>query len=371
MSKKIAVKKLTASDLTFFVWHFRNRNAGNQKAINLNADVFIDLLYPSLPETEQAKLGRIPIDLYVYGPGLEGELNIQRKIVKTPSYKNWRLNGEFVDDVNNPERFSPLGEGDFVVIEFTGELFPQSARAFFVSRVVPEDVALHSVFVNHLGGNRMMALDSEEIVALIKRSDISANHPVNELTLDDALEDVALGGSVGVAKLLTRRSGQKLTKEQLIVARQRAEEVGYLGEAYVNRYLADLKAQGFIQHFEWVSEGNAVAPHDFRVIYEDSEVLVDAKATTGAFERPIHVSMSELLEMSQAAHRYDIYRLFNMSDSKADLRIATDTREFASIVLRSLNSLPPGVVADAVSVQPEFFNFTDAISLSMGNQEEG
>ena len=40
MLKKLAVKRLTASDLTFFVWHFRNQPAGNQKAINLNADVF-------------------------------------------------------------------------------------------------------------------------------------------------------------------------------------------------------------------------------------------------------------------------------------------------------------------------------------------
>ena len=47
---KLALKKLTASDLTLFEWHFRNRNAGNQKAINLNADVFVQQLFPALPE---------------------------------------------------------------------------------------------------------------------------------------------------------------------------------------------------------------------------------------------------------------------------------------------------------------------------------
>ena len=41
MLKKLALKRLTASDLTFFEWHYRSRNAGNQKAINLNTDVFI------------------------------------------------------------------------------------------------------------------------------------------------------------------------------------------------------------------------------------------------------------------------------------------------------------------------------------------
>ena len=48
MMDKLALKRLTASDLTFFEWHFKNRNVGNQKAINLNADVFSDQLYPAL-----------------------------------------------------------------------------------------------------------------------------------------------------------------------------------------------------------------------------------------------------------------------------------------------------------------------------------
>ena len=46
MINKLALKRLTASDLTLFEWHFNYRNAGNQKAINLNADVFKDQLYP-------------------------------------------------------------------------------------------------------------------------------------------------------------------------------------------------------------------------------------------------------------------------------------------------------------------------------------
>ena len=50
MQRRIALKRLTASDLTLFEWQFRNRNAGNQKSINLNADVFIVQLFPSMPE---------------------------------------------------------------------------------------------------------------------------------------------------------------------------------------------------------------------------------------------------------------------------------------------------------------------------------
>jgi hypothetical protein len=132
MLRKFALKRLTASDLTFFEWHFRNHNAGNQKAINLNADVFIDKLYPSLPTLVLAKSGRIAIDLYLYGPGLEQELNLQRKIVKIGSYKNWRLDGEFIYDPNSrPDRFHSLQPNDLVLFEFIGELEPQTIKEFF------------------------------------------------------------------------------------------------------------------------------------------------------------------------------------------------------------------------------------------------
>src|SRR2546426_10861620 len=95
MKRKLCVKRLTDSDLTFFEWHFRNRNAGNQKAINLNADVFVEELFPVLRDSAPPS-GKLPIGLFIYGPGTGGELNLQRKIMKGAAYKNWRLNGEFV-----------------------------------------------------------------------------------------------------------------------------------------------------------------------------------------------------------------------------------------------------------------------------------
>jgi len=41
MTTRLALKRLTDSDLTIFETLFRKLAAGNQKAINLNADVFI------------------------------------------------------------------------------------------------------------------------------------------------------------------------------------------------------------------------------------------------------------------------------------------------------------------------------------------
>lgn len=51
---RFAVKKLSRSDLTFFEPQFRVQNAGNQKSINLNRDVFVDQLFPALGIVEIA-----------------------------------------------------------------------------------------------------------------------------------------------------------------------------------------------------------------------------------------------------------------------------------------------------------------------------
>src|SRR5215213_8433999 len=129
MAERFALKRLTLSDLTFFSSHFREHPAVRQKAINLNANVFIDAVYPALTDTEQGRAGRIPLDLSIYGPGLAGELNVQRKIVKGAGYKNWRLNGELVDDPERPDRFNQLSPGDLVIFEFIGDLYPVAAKA--------------------------------------------------------------------------------------------------------------------------------------------------------------------------------------------------------------------------------------------------
>lgn len=102
-----------------FEWQFRNKNAGNQKSINLNADVFIDRLYPSLQDTDVGRNGRVPLDLFLYGPGNARAWNLQRKIIKGGSYKNWRLNGEYIaNPPDQPNRFDVLVPGDFVIFDF-------------------------------------------------------------------------------------------------------------------------------------------------------------------------------------------------------------------------------------------------------------
>ena|SRR5947209_17333979 len=115
-----------------------------------------------------------------------------------------------------------------------------------------------------------------------------------------------------------------------------------------------------------------LAPIDFRVSHRDSEVLIDAKSTLGGFDRTIHISLSELHEMSGADQRYDIYRVFDITDSEAQLRIAQDMRDFASGILQAFEVLPDGVIADAVSVDPRSLPFEEPIRIVLeGDDLEG
>jgi hypothetical protein len=130
-----AVKKLTRSDLTFFEVQFRRQNAGNQKSINLNADVFIDDIFPYAPAIAAGDQSRqFLVRLEIFGPGLRRTPDIKaRKVIRGDTYKNWRLNGEFVPDPDDdPTRYHNLAAGDLVVFGF------DESRA----KPVPESIAM-------------------------------------------------------------------------------------------------------------------------------------------------------------------------------------------------------------------------------------
>lgn len=92
----------------------------SKKAINMDSRIFVGELYPSLPEEVEALPNRrVPLDMYIYGPGLQSAHNLQRKILKQE--KNWRLNGELVHGPeDSPDRYAELQPGDFAVFEFSG-----------------------------------------------------------------------------------------------------------------------------------------------------------------------------------------------------------------------------------------------------------
>ncbi len=355
---KLALKKLTASDLTLFEWHFRNRNAGNQKAINLNADVFVEHLFPALPEIAPEFDGRLPIDLFLYGPAKSPELNLQRKIIKLGAYKNWRLNGETIHNPDDaPARFNGLAEGDVAVIDFNEGPYPSRVRIVLLARAAASDAPLLARIDARLTNKSMVNISQSELQADLVAAGVAADHPIHELLLEAELEDAALGGATGVKRLRGRRSGRKVLRSELLNAKRRAEENGQLGEEFVNNLLEERLEKAEIRSLTWQSAEDAVSPYDFLVTDPArAETRIDVKATTGEFERAVHVSLAELEEM--AGHdRYEIYRVYGMTEGVARLRVANALKAFAQNVLSVVKNLPNGVLADGISVKPEVLKF--------------
>lgn len=357
MKRQIAIKCLTASDLTLFEWHFRNNNAGNQKAINLNADVFVRALYPALNELSASRDGRFGVDLYIYGPDCAGELNLQRKVIKDTSYKNWRLDGEMIGNpIGEETRFNQLAKGDLAVIEFTGSDYPVSARMVLIAANAARDTAVYAALSPLV--TSMAAVTVAEVANALQGVNVADDHPVHHLLVEAALEDAALGGAVGVERLFRRRKARRVSRSELAQARQRAGDVGYLGETLVQAHLEQQVEAESLAAFEWVSDQNAVAPYDFELTGLNGELeRIDVKATSGEFQRTVHVSLAELHAMAEAPTPYRLYRLYEMDDTSATLRISEPLAAFAQQLIASLSALPVGVSPDGFSIDPNQLAF--------------
>lgn len=368
MPPRLALKRLTASDLTFFEWHYLNKNAGNQKAINLNADVLITLLYPSLPGIADQTHGRIPLDLSLYGPGQAGQLNVQRKIIKGQTYKNWRLDGEFVANPTvEPDRFNVLEAGDFALFSFTGEPAPFSAKLLLVAANHPDDAALHASLFQHLGELSMAEVAPDDLLRIESDAHPPQEHPFHLFTIDDALEDAALGGIQGIDRLMARPPHARITRQDLDAARENARRVGREGEALVNAYLHQLVAGGALTAVEWVSDTNAVSPHDFAVSTTDGRtILIEVKSTELPFDAAFHLSFGEFRQASSTPHSYHLYRLYDLyaAAGTAHLRICQDLSAAASRVMAAAASLGDSIRPDSFSIFPAGLMFGQELAIA-------
>jgi hypothetical protein len=366
MPRKLVLKRLTASDLTLFKFHFFNRPAGKQKAINMDAAVFVRELYPSLPEAALALPGgRIPLDLSIYGPGTAGVHNLQRKILKQE--KNWRLNGEYIDNPDDmPDRYNDLREGDFALFEFIGFPLPTTAKVALVSKSDRDDVKLHRELMNRFGDASMTAVSTSLLEQVIDAATLPRNHPIHEWAGADVIEEAALGSAQCIERLLKRRQGRGLSPEELATARAGGERTGQLGEELVEVFFKTRKEAGDIAEYEWVSLANAIAPYDFRVKWKAQEWMVlDVKSTRGGFDNPIHLSLGELVKSQQGPERYEIYRLYEVTERSAKLRVSRDATKLLRPILESVTALPKGVSADGFSISTGFLSFDEEIAIDL------
>jgi len=74
--------------------------------------------------------------------------------------------------------------------------------------------------------------------------------------------------------------------------------------------------------------------------------------------------------MTVQTRRYDLYRVFGVTQNKAKLRIAEDVGGVAEDIRRHLTGLPDGVEVDGVSIEPAALPFDATINLNIPSEEE-
>jgi hypothetical protein len=365
MISKLALKRLTASDLTFFEWHYKNRNAGNQKAINLNADVITGRLYPALNTIAKEHENRLAVDLWIAGPAAAEPVNLQRKIIKGTTYKNWRLDGEMVYNPEDaPERFNVLEAGDVALFEFVGELIPNRLTLLLVSKENASEQSLFHELNGLLGQQSMIALDDSDLGELCHRLAVPQSHPVWLMVSDEDLTEAALGQAPAVARIQKQPQFSRLSRAELQRLRQAAAELGRLGEELVDLHLSERLAADEIANYEWSSDINAISPYDFRIERSDLSEKLEIKTTAGDFSREFYISLNELREMAYGEEPYYIGRVYQASPVGAKLRYSKPLREYGRSILAAFSSLPSGVTANAVTISPDEAMFEEEIDLT-------
>jgi hypothetical protein len=357
MSRKLALKKLKGSDLSFFQAYLIQHPQTKQKAFNLDQSVIEQRFFPTLTaEIEASPEKRAAVSLTFFGPGGAAPHQLMRKVLK--QQKNWRLNGEAIYNPNeSPTRYDVLAPEDIAIMEFTGTSAPSVIKVVLLAAGNPRDAATHAAFAAAFPGQSMSVLTEEVIEKVIGVAETPADHPIRDWLDKDLLEEIGHGDPDAAERLLKKRKGRGLTAAELKKAKATAEKIGRLGEELLDYYF-ETAAPANVAVYEWVADVNAISPFDFKLTLDDGTARhVDAKSTGGAFNSPLYLSMSEIRHALGSGIPYDLCRLYNVTDSGATMRIAKDIASKLEPVLASLKGVPKGVNVDSLSFNPAYFDF--------------
>jgi hypothetical protein len=357
--RKLALKKLKKSDLTFFKSYFSNNDKAKQKGFNLDTKLIEGSFFPGLKALLDPRPKKSThVDLTFFGPGLAPAYSLARKI--KIDAKNLRLNGELVYDPDGQSgRFDALEEDDFVLLEFGGAALPETVSAVLISAAVEEDIALHTGFMALLPHrtDSMCTVTEDQLQEVIDGAAPLPTHPIRDWLEPALLEAVAIGDSIAVEEVIKRRRGRGMTAAALKAAKAAAERTGEIGEELLDAFF-EAKRDPLVEDYKWVSLDNAISPFDFLVSELDGGTRhVDAKSTTGKFDAALYLSTTEIRHALTSDVPYDLYRLYDVKEGSAKLRVARCVKDQLASLIPVLGTLPPGVGIDSFSFKPDFFAF--------------
>ncbi|ASP97025.1 hypothetical protein CDO24_06015 [Sinorhizobium meliloti] len=361
-----ALKRLRRSDLTFFDAQLKRQSAGNQKAINLNRNVFIDLLFPLAPARSSGAPVRFPCELRIFGPGeLDSPTTVMRKVIAAGgTQKNWRLNGETVSadrTASRPDRYDNLKEHDLALFRFEGADVPHAIDLLLVSSQEEQDRELFAGLNDLLGSARMRALTEAELLPMLDVSPES--HPLRELfdpDLDVALSEAAQGSAAAMA-VVRKRGIRRTTHVALAEARANAERIGREGESLIAAYLNGQVMTQALSAVVWEAEANATHPFDFTIVVGKSAAQVEVKSTEGDHSRSMIFSQAEM-EFAAGCETLEVWRVSRLTREGGVVRRSKRLPELAREILAGIPSMngvcPTGWTISPSALEPWSDEFT-------------
>ena len=373
------IKELTVSDITIVreVWE-RLREAGfkgKQMAIVLPRELMRNEGYDFIDYERGFELD---LDISFYGPDASSGLRYEDSAICRHS-KDWRIHKCYIKPehyAGEPGRFDALEPGDIFVLNADMTCGPVFARGCFISSAASEDGAAYRYLCEL---NLPILRRPESLAGALEEAGVPPIHPLFDVigcgsgwSAGDAGES-----SSGVSENLpdpwdhaSAAGGEfaltgnvELSQEELDARLAEARRIGELGEHLVNSWLTARPLIGrfrVISH-EWIARDNAVSPYDFRVALDDGSWRdIEVKTTSGAHAKALYISRGELHHMAAANNEDVILARISHVDEQPQMRLATETTDAALLILDSI-TLPEGVGLVSVSVQPDYFQFGEAL----------
>ncbi|BDG70241.1 DUF3883 domain-containing protein [Roseomonas fluvialis] len=365
MQQQIALKFLQPSDLTLFdpIWQRdeawfkagQSDKLAKQKAMNLNAREFLNVLYPGLRVAAEQGRTKFPLAMAIYGPGGASIHEVTRKVVRQA--KNWRLNGETIKEPQGETgRYERLAPGDLALLKFGGELEPQTVEMALVSAASGEDAVMREL-MRSMDDTGMVLVTPAHLAGILQRVGVPRAHPLwllaEDVELDEALERAFEGDPEPLEAVKRRRQTRSAgaSMEQYLRARQAAELAGREGEEIVAEWLGDE-----CDVFDWVSDKEPLSPFD--MLSEGGPIApgltyLDVKTTRGGFNAQFHLPMSEAAFAAELDRPFRLVRVFDLQSGVPKVRVSEPINAFAKALLASHDgAFAAGIRADGFVISP-------------------
>lgn len=226
-----------------------------------------------------------------------------------------------------------------------------------------QEAKVNGIIRNDYGSNVVCVFRPEFLFTYLnnRREIYNGEVDVNELIGEDhqteiKLEEAFETGDMDLRDIVSLPTLANYTKEQFAKLQEQFEEKGLEGEEKLNAYFLNQQSEGVISEYEWTSNINPFSPFDFKFIENGEQVYVDAKTTTGGFNRQLFVSGNEL-KMILHNDNYFIYRIYRGEDDTVKARKSSNLKEYVIDIFNSFQTLPDGVDVKNISINPSALNF--------------